>query len=464
MATKTKAWLLTVALAAILTPAGSAAAQEKFFPYQVHKHTLPNQLEVIVIPMPKFKEVLSYNTLVLAGARNEVEAGKSGLAHLFEHILFRHRWQGNDGGYRVAVEEMGAFNNAWTRFDVTYYHPLTFTSNLDELARLEADRFVDLDYTEKIFQTEAGAVLGEYRRGAANPGLRIGEVRAELMYGNHGYGHTTIGYLEDVEDMPNEYEAAVRFYSDYYRPNNAVLIVTGDVVPEHIFSLAEEFYGEWEPGAIPELDDPAPVNGPKREYIAWGVDVPPRVQVAYMMPAHETGSVETAVGQLLPELLTSQTAPLYQKLRFEKQVAASLGSSTSTYESFDAGPLTITATLFKEKYLNEGDALLEAVAADIESALDDLKSFASQSGAAETLQELKSKYRYDMLGGFDSPSDVASTFAWYYRFERDPDVFDKLVTSVQSLTPTDIETVAKRYFQPSNQVIITLTYEPMKTE
>jgi zinc protease len=459
MIRKPAAWLSLVVSAVLFLAASPSRAQERVFPYEVHKRTLDNGLDVIVIPTPEFKDVLSYNTMVLAGARNEVERGKSGLAHLFEHILFRHRWEGKEGGYDEAIGELGAFNNAFTNFDITFYHPLTFTSNLERLAALEADRFVNLDYTKKIFQTEAGSVLGEYRNSAANPGLRMSEVRSKLMYGDYGYGHTTIGYLEDVEDMPNEYEAAVKFYDEYYRPNNVVLIVTGDVDPDSIFRLAENLYGAWQPANPPDLPDPSPVGGPKREHVSWGVDVPPRVQVAYRMPPHRTGSVETAVGQLLPELLTSETAPLYRKLRFEKKLAAALFSGSGSYESFGPGSLTITAILFKEKFTEKGTALLDEVTTDVEQALKDLKSFASQPDAEETLEELKSKYAYDTLAGLDSPGDLATSFAWYYRFERDPNVFDRLVESVRKLTPQDIEWFAREYFVPSNQVIVTLAYE-----
>ena len=103
----------------------------KVFPYAIHKRTLANGLDVIVIETPEFKDVLSYNTLVLSGARNETEKGKTGLAHLFEHILFRHRWHGTENGYENLMTKIGTHNNAYTWFDITFYHPLTFTSNLD---------------------------------------------------------------------------------------------------------------------------------------------------------------------------------------------------------------------------------------------------------------------------------------------------------------------------------------------
>lgn len=451
--------LIPILVAMLLTLAGSALAGGSFFPYEIHKKTLSNGLDVVVIPMPEFKDVLSYNTLVLAGARNEVEPGKSGLAHLFEHILFRHRWQGQEGGYDEAITELGAFNNAWTWFDVTFYHPLTFKSNLELLSQLEMSRFVDLDFTEKTFKTEAGAVLGEYRNQAANPGLRIAEARVEMLYGDYGYGHTTIGYLEDIEDMPNEYEAAMKFYDDYYRPNNCILLVTGDVDPGEIFAMAQELYGDWKPNTTPKIPDPKPVGGPHRKDLTWPAEVPPRVQLSYRMPPHETGSAMTAAGQLLPELLTSDTAPLYQLLRYEKKTAASLGTFSGWYESFGPGALVLTATLYKEKYDESGAALLDETKADIESALEDLKSFSQRSDAAETIEELKSKYRYDLLSQLDSPGDVAETFAWYYRFEKDEKVFDKLIESVNALRPEDIDALAKKFFVPENQVTVTLVHE-----
>ena len=209
------------------------------FPYPIYKKTLANGLDIVVIETPEFKDVLSYNTLVLAGARNETEPGRTGLAHLFEHILFRHRFAGEEGGYTQRMTRLGTHNNAWTWFDVTYYHPLTFTANfkrrpngekeLAGLLDLESSRFTKLAFDEKVFKTEAGAVLGEYRRNASFPSLKLSERLLALLFPHHPYGHTTIGTHEDILDMPNKYVAALEFYDTYYRPNNCILIVVGDV-------------------------------------------------------------------------------------------------------------------------------------------------------------------------------------------------------------------------------------------
>jgi len=467
--------LLAAGVALVPTAAGQAAKAEpaKVFPYPIHKKTLPNGLDIIVIETPEFKSVLSYNTLVLAGSRNELERGKTGLAHLFEHILFRHRYAGEDSGYDERMNRLGTHNNAWTWFDITFYHPLTFTSNLtgrktksEELpgvAALEADRFARLSFTEKIFKTETGAVLGEYRRNASFPQLKLSERLLALLFPNHPYGHETIGYYDDVIDMPNHYEAAVSFYKTYYRPNNCALIIAGDVKADEIFELVEPYYRNWEGRPIPMV--PTAGEAPKkeqREHVGWDADVPPIVWVAYRMPAFRPGTREGAVAQLLSELLVTPAAPLYKKLRYDKQTASELGfeEGTQGFESFDARALVVAARLFKEKHTAQGDKYFDEVSADIIAGLDELKRFSRRPGARKQLATLKSKYRYDFLAGWSSPADIAQAFAWYYRFDRDPEVFEKLLRAVDQLRPEDIDAFARKYFTPENRAVLTLSYQP----
>ena len=466
---------LVVALAVAVAPAVAPAKQKggqkakaapaKVFPYPIHKKTLANGLDVIVIETPEFKDVLSFNTIVHAGARNEIEPGKTGLAHLFEHILFRHRWEGKENGYEEAVSRMGAHNNAFTNYDVTYYHPLTFTSNLTGrgnlpgVLQLESARFKSLDFTEKIFRTEAGAVLGEYRRNASFPSLRMSERQLALMFPHHPYGHTTMGYYEDVQDMPNEYKAAVDFYDTYYRPNNCVLLIAGDVKADEIFPLVEKYYSDWKRKDVPPITPTGePPKKEQREFVPWDADVAPIVWVSYGAPAFKTGSIDTAVMQLLNELLASQSAPLYKKLRYEKQLTSTFNVNAS--ESFDPRVVTAGAQLYKNKHAERGQAYSDEVINDIIAGMDELKTFSKQKNAKQLLDTLKSKYRYDFLAAMSSPADIAQNFAWYYRFERDPEVFEHLLQSVDKLTPKDIDAFARKYFVPENRVVLTLAYQP----
>lgn len=433
--------------------------------YPVSKKTLPNGLDVVVIETPEFKDVLSYNTLVLAGSGREQEKGRTGLAHLFEHILFRHRINGVEGAYDDRMTKLGTHNNAWTWFDVTYYHPLTFKANLQSLAELEAGRFTALDFSEKTFKTESGAVLGEYRRGASRPSEKMSEKLLELLFPGHPYGHSTIGTEADVVDMPNQFSAARRFYEDHYRPNNCAVIVAGDVKAPEVFRIVEKRYKHWRAQALPPLKS-ADVRqeGELRAHVPWDADVAPAVWVAYRMPAFMPGSPASAAAELLGELLVSQAAPLYKKLRFEKQTASGLGfeEGTQGFESADPRLLTVSAELFKDKFEQKGRAYFDEVSSDVISGLDALKDFASQPDSARLLEVVKSKYRYDFLAGLSSPERIAATFAWYYRFNRDPKVLDALLDSVAAVTPGDIEDLARRWFIPANRAVVTMAFEKKK--
>lgn len=463
-------WLTLTFLLLAAMWTSPAAATDKIFPYKIHKETLKNGLDIVVIETPEFASVVSYNTLVLAGARNEVEEGKSGLAHLFEHILFRHRFADEDGGYDSRMDILGTHNNAWTWFDITFYHPLTFARNLTAdgrkgltgLIELEASRFTNLKITEEIFKTEAGAVLGEYRRIASNPSLRMSETMFALMFPHHPYGHTTMGYLKDVIDMPNEYQAAMEFYGTYYRPNNCALVVVGDLDARDVVAKIKPHYQDWKPQAIvpAQVERKAP-EGVQRGQVAWDADVAPLMWIGYRTPAFRPGTKDAAVVQLLGELLAAPASPLYKKLRYEKQTASTFGleEGRDGLESFDERLMILGARLFKEQLADKGDAYFQDVERDIVQGVEELRGFSGREDADELLSVLKTKYRNDFLASLSSPAEIGQKFCWYYRFTRDPDVLDQLVSSVDQLTPTDIDEFARKYLTDERRAVVTLTYE-----
>ena len=129
-------------------------------------------------------------------------------------------------------------------------------------------------------------------------------------------------------------------------------------------------------------------------------------------------------------------------------------------ESFDPRVVTAGAQLYKNKHAERGQAYSDEVINDIIAGMDELKTFSKQKNAKQLLDTLKSKYRYDFLAAMSSPADIAQNFAWYYRFERDPEVFEHLLQSVDKLTPKDIDAFARKYFVPENRVVLTLAYQP----
>jgi len=471
--------LLAACVIAGLFSIGAAAQASKttepakVFPYQVQSKTLDNGLTIIVIPTPEFKDMVTYSTAVFAGSRNETEKGKTGLAHLFEHIMFRHEIGGKAGGYEEDIRRMGAHNNAWTDYDLTFYHPTTFSQNLigplnrpggpvPGLIELEASRFKHLTMDRKTFEVEAGAVLGEYRRIFSDPGEKMLEQLSPVAFPHHPYGHTVIGYADDVENMPNAWDSAWEFYHNYYAPNGVAIIAVGDVDPAMIFAEAEKRYADWKPSHPPQIPAEQEPDGPKSLHVKWEADVSPRLMVGYHTPSMQPGSKETAVTQILPELLTSRSAPLFQKLRYQKQTVTdfSIAGGGEVLEATDPHLLLLDSELILDRFRVDGDKYVNDVQSDVISGVDELKQFSKQPKAAQTLRVIKSKVRNDFLGGLDSTGSIAQAYAWYYRFNHDLHVLDTLMATIDSLTPQDVDAYATKYFTPQRRIVTTLWHDP----
>jgi zinc protease len=457
----------------------SQTRHPRFFPYEIQTKKLDNGLQVIVVPTPEFKNAVTYSTVVLAGSRNETEKGKTGLAHLFEHIMFRHEFGGKPGGYEAETDRLGVYNNAWTDYDLTYYHPTTFSANLigpiqrpdgpvTPLIELEASRFKNLTLDRKTFEVEAGAVLGEYRRIFSDPSEKMLEQLSPVAYPHHPYGHTVIGYVEDVENMPNAWDAAWEFYRNYYAPNDVAIIVVGDVKPADIFAAVQKWYGDWKPSHPPEIPPEQPPPGPKSLHVKWDADVSPILMVGYHAPAMHPGSKETAVTMIMPELLVSRSAPLYQKLRYQKQTVTSFtvypggGSFPGTGEvlqSTDPHLMLLTSELVLDRFRKQGQSYVLDVQSDMINGAEAQKRFSQSPRAAQTLEVVKSKIRNDFLAELDSTDNIAEHLAWYYRFNRDPYVFESLMQAIDSLTPKDIDEYAIKYFRSEDQIVTTLWHD-----
>jgi zinc protease len=444
----------------------SKAATAKVFPYKIYTRTLANGLNVVIIPTPEFKDMVTYSTAVFAGSRNETQRGKTGLAHLFEHEMFLHQYNGAKGGYEEQIRAMGAHNNAWTDYDMTFFHPTTFTSNLvgpikraqgniPGLIELEASRFQHLSIDRKTFELEAGAVLGEYRRIFSNPTEKMIEVLSEKAFPSHPYGHTVIGYLSDVENMPQAWDAAWEFYRNYYQPNSLALIIVGDVKPEQLMPQIEKAYAGWKGSPVPAIAPETEPTGEVLVHVPWEAEVSPHVMVGYRTPAVQLGTKETAVGQIISELLVSRSAPLYQKLRYQKQTVTDVGMAMSPFTT-DPMLLMIDSELMLDRFRKDGAPYASDVQSDIVAGLEELKHFSQTPNAAKTLEVIKSRTRNDVLASLNSTGAIAQTFAVYYRFGRDPHALDTAMAGINSLTPADIDAYAQKYFTRNRRVIATL--------
>lgn len=227
-------WLVLIifllAVTSIVTPG--------VFPYRYFVDKLNNGLTVITIPMES-EGLVSYYTIVRTGSRDEWEPGHSGFAHLFEHMMFRGTKKFPGNMYDRIMTEIGADANAYTTDDYTCYHINFSAKDLEKVMELESDRFINLSYSKNVFKTETGAVYGEYLKGKMSPWFMLEEKLHDLAFDVHTYKHTTIGFEEDIKAMPTMYEYSLSFFKRYYRPENVVIVVAGDVKREKVMELVK---------------------------------------------------------------------------------------------------------------------------------------------------------------------------------------------------------------------------------
>ena len=225
-----------------------SAASAPVLPYPIKKTTLDNGLTVLSVAFDS-PGIIAYYTIVRTGSRNEVEQGLSGFAHFFEHMMFR----GTDAFSRGEIQRRpqvarGRFQRFNERKTATTYHMTIPATALATAVQIESDRFQNLKYDEPSFQKEARAVLGEYNKSASSPFLKLNEVMQNTAYTKHTYKHTTIGFLDDIKDMPNQYAYSKVFFDRWYRPENCTVIVAGDVKHDELVALARQYYGPWKRG------------------------------------------------------------------------------------------------------------------------------------------------------------------------------------------------------------------------
>jgi zinc protease len=396
--------------------------------------------------------LIAYWTVVRAGSRNEVEPGLSGFAHFFEHMMFRGTDKYPRDKYNDVLKSLGADHNAFTQDDMTAYHVLAPASALETLMTVESDRFMNLKYPVDDFKKEAGAVLGEYNKNAANPYRKLQEAMRNAAFAKHTYKHTTIGFLKDILDMPNQYEYSLKFFDRFYRPENCIVLVVGDVKADRLFDLAKKYYGGWRRGtyqaAIPV--EPAQTEE-KRIDLEWPVASEPYLSAGYHVPAFSATGADLPALDLLSQLLFSESAPLYQKLVVEDQIVDVLAGGAEDHRD----PYLFTWTTRVKK-----ESGLPIVEQQITSALEALKTDLVPAGR---LHDVQSHMKYQFAMGLDTAAGTAESLAHFVSLTGDPNAVNELYATYERITPEQIRDVARRTFNAAGRTLVTLRYkEPVK--
>jgi zinc protease len=417
-------------------------------PYPTETRTLPNGLEVIVVPMPS-DGLVAYWSIVRTGSRDEYEEGRTGFAHFFEHMMFRGTERYPADVYNRVITTIGADANAYTTDDHTAYHLSMAAEDLEQVMELESDRFRNLSYAEGAFQTEAGAVYGEYRKSRTEPEFALYEALLAKAFERHPYGHTTMGYERDIAAMPTLYDYSREFFRRYYRPENTVLFIAGDVTPSTVFALAEKHYGGWQRGYVPpEIPEEPEQTAERRVDVAYDGQTLPIVLVAYKLPVYDPGDRVRVAADLFADLAFGETSEAYARLVLDEQVVEDLDAGASYNR--DPGLLEISARV-------KDPAKIDYVLGVID---ETIAQFRAEPPNAQRLAALQRRLRYGFLMGLTTPDSVAARVAQFIAVGGDLSGLDRLHATYAAITPADVRAAAERFLDPRRRTIGVLRSRP----
>jgi zinc protease len=428
----------------VLSVTGSMAMAKSIFPYAYTREVLPNGLTVYVIPMES-PGLVAYYSVVRTGSRDEYEQGKSGFAHFFEHMMFRGTKKYPGHVYDSLMTGIGADANAYTTDDYTAFHLNFAADDLEKVIELESDRFQNLSYAEREFQTEAGAVYGEYRKSITNPFALLNERMQDVAYDVHTYKHTTIGFEADIKKMPEAYAYSKSFYQRYYRPENVVLLIAGDVNTAATVALVQRYYGRWAKGYIPPTIAAEPPQKAERSAgVTYSGKTLPVLDIAYKGDAFDPDNRLYVAATLLGDLAFGETSELYKKLYIKEQ----------KIEMLDANiPVNRDMPLFEILTRIKKEADIDSIRDDIYAAI---RTFQATPVDAQRLNDLKRRRRYQFLMGLDAPDRVAGGLARFAAISGGIEVVETYFAAMDKVTPEDILAAAQHYFVPERRTVVVL--------
>ena len=416
----------------------------QFFPYRYHSGILKNGLRVILVPMPS-EGLVSYWSIVRTGSRDEIEPGRTGYAHFFEHMMFRGTKKYPGPVYDRLINNLGAHSNAFTSEDLTAFHITLVKDNLPKAIEMEADRFQNLEYDLLAFQTEAGAVYGEYRKDQTEPPFLLEERLRDTAFDKHTYKHTTMGFESDVKSMPQGFEYSLSFFKRFYRPENVVLLVVGDFDERAAVQLIRKHYITWQPGYTPPAIEPEPEQTKERRLdVAYPGRTQPILDLAYHGDAFDPANRDYVAGQLLADLAFGETSDVYRKLVLDQQKAEYVSASMPM--SRDPGLFEVTASVHKEEDL-------PAVQSELENAIAE---FQTHPVDEKRLARVARHARYDFLMQLDTPDKTAQSLAPYISVTGAIQAVDAFYATADTITPADIQHAANKYFVKEHRTVAVL--------
>ncbi len=444
---------MAVASAATLfSPRGAAA--EAAGP-QVVRFMLQNGMDCLVIPDHR-APVVTHMVWYRVGSADE-EPGKSGLAHFLEHLMFKGTEKNPSGHFSKILASLGGQENAFTGNDYTAYFQRVTRDHLEQVMSFEADRMTGLVLNDKVVNSERDVVLEERRMRTDNsPAAQLGEAMQATLFVNHPYGRPVIGWEQEIKKLNRE--EALAFYRRYYAPNNALLVVAGDVTPDEVKTLAEKIYGP-----IPRNDAIHPRTRPsepeamadRRVVLADTRVAQPSLTRNYLAPSYrtaETGEAE-AIDVLAHVLGTGSLSRLYRKLVIEKKIAASAGAWYGGI-AYDTTRIGISATPLPGVALEDLDRAVDGVISEI----------VENGITQEELARAKTKLVADVVYSWDDPFTLARMYGAALTTGLTIETIQKWPDRIRAVTADEVQKAAKKWLASRHFVTGYLVKPPAPPE
>jgi zinc protease len=437
--------MLAISMLAV-APSISYAAQE---PSRVGTFTLGNGLQVVVIPDHR-APVVTHMVWYKVGGADEPK-GVSGIAHFLEHLMFKSTEKIPVGEFSKIVAKLGGQDNAFTGHDATAYFQRVSKDKLPTMMEMEADRMVNLRLTEKEVLTERDVILEERRsRVENNPAAILNEQMDAALYLSHPYGIPIIGWEHEMAKLSRE--DALTYYKHFYAPNNAIVIISGDVTPEEVRPLAEATYGKLPANPAVGATRVRPQEPPPRAARRVSLEDPRAGKASlhrdYIAPSYVTaGPGEAEALDLMGKILADgATSRLYKKLVVEDKVASSAGGS---YEGsgLDSGKISLYAIAADGVDLGKIEVSMDAAIADIRA-----------NGVTDAeLQRSKNSYIAAYTYESDNQMTLARRYGWSLALGRSIEQIENWPEAISKVTADDVKKAAARYLDARGSVTGTLT-------
>ena len=433
------ALLLALAAMPFTQQALAQKAPPKLPPIKFSDNTLDNGLRVIIAEdhsAPVYAIAVSYKV----GSRDE-RKGRTGFAHLFEHMMFKGSENVGPGEHPHAIATRGGSLNGTTNTDRTLYYETLPKNQLDLGLFLEADRMRSLKITKENLENQRQAVKEERRLRIDNqPYGAVYEKGEELTYDNFAYQHSVIGSMADLDAA--SVEDVAEFFKTYYAPNNAVLALAGDIDTKDALAKVKKYFG-----SIPRQEPPKPVdltepekNGERRAKLDDKLARLPRLDIGYRVPA--VTHADTRAISVLATILSGESGRLYQRLVKEKEIASGV------FAAMDArsGPskIEITAMVRPGKTAEEADALIS----------EEIAKVISAPVTEKELERARATIRRSAVGARQTVLSIAATLADDTALFNDPNRINSDYAQRMAVTAADIQRAARAYLRAANRIVI----------